>query len=361
MIRKAALLLLGTVVSIAMSFQDAAACGKEQTRWLKHDGKNRSYQIYKPCTWAPGKPALLVFHPSQSSAKEMSRTLNSPVVGQKMNDLARSRGFMVVYPDGLNNKGVNFGKRVWNDGRGFTGDQAGINNNDDLGFAEKLLDRLVKAEKANPRRIYATGLAMGGAFTYSLMCRFSNRLAGVAPVASHLSDKVMRNCALKNRNLGLLMINGSWDTVAPYCEPNQSLSPLLPNLCRDLQHYDLTRSRPDQADLKETAGDMISVFSTQTLFLRRKGCELASDTPLIDSVAPPEDLTAYKEFQYNCQHGGYGSAKVIALFGGGHVWPGGKEATGKWKDFFIWLVGPISHEISANEMVWDFLKDFKNN
>ncbi|MCB0422257.1 MAG: hypothetical protein KDD61_14765 [Bdellovibrionales bacterium] len=353
---KLAILVLLSAIYL-FSSASAFACGREQTQWLKHDGKMRSYRIYKPCTWQREKPALLIFHPSQSSGKGMSDTLNAPVVGIGMNELARTKGFMVIYPDGLNNRGYNLGARVWNDGRGFIGEQSGINDNDDLGFINALLNHITNTEKANPKKIYATGLAMGGAFSYSLLCHMSERFAGIASVASHLSERVMRSCPMNNKKLKLLMINGSWDTAAPYCAPHESLSPLLPDLCRDVTNYDQIFEKPNQADLTVTTGEMLSAFSTQTLFLRRKNCVLDSQSPVIDSISSPNDLTAFKEFNYHCAQGGPDSAKVVAIFGGGHVWPGGKEASGRLKDYFIWLVGPVSHEFNGSEYIWNYFTD----
>src|SRR4051812_29821304 len=63
--------------------------------------------------------------------------------------LSDQKGFLVVYPDGVD--------QHWNDGRGTTPpDVQGV---DDVGFVSALLQDLSQSLKINRGRVYATGMS----------------------------------------------------------------------------------------------------------------------------------------------------------------------------------------------------------
>jgi poly(3-hydroxybutyrate) depolymerase len=66
----------------------------------------------------------------------------------------------------------------------------------------------------------------------------------------------------------------------------------------------------------------------------------------VDAV--PDDATAYIERTARCA----GSADIdwYEIQGGGHTWPGGVPYLGPR------IVGRVSHELDANEVIWAFVQ-----
>jgi poly(3-hydroxybutyrate) depolymerase len=52
--------------------------------------------------------------------------------------------------------------------------------------------------------------------------------------------------------------------------------------------------------------------------------------------------------QHSAQCAGQTAVHLYEVRGGGHTWPGGQPYLGKW------LVGRVSHELDANEAIWQF-------
>lgn len=107
---------------------------------------------------------------------------------------ANDRGWIAVHPDGIANS--------WNV-TPFTSD---------VGFVEELLDALDNEVCVDPSRTYATGLSMGGYFSYMLGCELSGRFAAIAPVAG-LDANVF--CS-PNHTVPLLHIHGTSDHIVPH-------------------------------------------------------------------------------------------------------------------------------------------------
>jgi poly(3-hydroxybutyrate) depolymerase len=87
-------------------------------------------------------------------------------------ELADKEGFLVVYPQGLDNR--------WADAR----DGATPTNNDDVGFVRALLDDLKRRIAYDPTRVYATGVSIGGFFVARLGCEAADRIAAIGVVAA---------------------------------------------------------------------------------------------------------------------------------------------------------------------------------
>jgi polyhydroxybutyrate depolymerase len=81
---------------------------------------------------------------------------------------------------------------------------------DDLGFVEKMLDRLEETLCVDRDRVYATGMSNGGMFVHRLGCAMPERFAAIAPVGGTLARGF--NCAPgRSTPLSLMNVYGSRD------------------------------------------------------------------------------------------------------------------------------------------------------
>lgn len=138
---------------------------------LQHDGRERRFLVRD---FSGGKPAPVVFvlhggggHPE--NAESMSQF---DVVGAREH-------LIVVYPGGTG--GTPGGRLLtWNAGHCCA--YAMNNKIDDVGFFAKMIDSLVSSGRADPKRIYVTGMSNGGMMAHRLGRELSGRIAAIAPV-----------------------------------------------------------------------------------------------------------------------------------------------------------------------------------
>src|SRR5438132_2424911 len=164
----AALALVGLPVVIvpieAFSFYSA---NRDNGSFVS-SGEKREYLLYVPKSYDRSKPTPLVISMHGAglwgaSQRDISR----------WNELADSKGFIVVYPSGVGGKGV----RVWRA-------EPGNDLMKDVRFIAELIDTLEASYNIDSTRIYANGLSNGGGMSFALSCTLSHRIAAVGLVGS---------------------------------------------------------------------------------------------------------------------------------------------------------------------------------
>jgi len=142
-----------------------------------HDGQTRSYDIRIPSGIDLDDsivPLVVDLH---------GFTANSTIQRQTsgFDELAESKGFIVVYPQGLfqNPDGPS-----WNGGPNCCG-AASSGHVDDVGFIRAIIEELLATytDNIDRSRIFATGASNGGALTEMLACKASDLITAFAPVA----------------------------------------------------------------------------------------------------------------------------------------------------------------------------------
>ena len=121
-----------------------------------------------------------------------------------MDELADQNGFVVVYPVGVIGAARRGG--TWNVGGPMSPTSAS-----DVSFVRAILRDLNRILPVDPARVYATGLSMGGVFTYRLACEMSNTFAAIAPVAATM---VGQSCH-PSSPVAVLHIHGTDDDRIP--------------------------------------------------------------------------------------------------------------------------------------------------
>lgn len=164
---------------------------------LRHNGKERSYDLYIPSDLPDGKPLVLVLHGyADSSGRFQTETA--------FNRVAEEEKFLVCYPQGAVDMN---GHSHWNAG-------LEISRTDDAGFLHMLIDRLQADFKIDSRAVFMTGFSNGGFMCYAMACERPGLLAGIAPVAATMSGNTWRHCS-PNAPTPVMHIHGADDETVP--------------------------------------------------------------------------------------------------------------------------------------------------
>ncbi|HEX9976401.1 MAG TPA: PHB depolymerase family esterase, partial [Dehalococcoidales bacterium] len=151
---------------------------------IQSSGLERTFLVHVPPTSSTTRPMplLIALHGGGGTGQGMVTLTQG-----SLNSLADKEGFIVVYPDGIENQ--------WNDGR--EGDFTMVNREeiDDVGFISTLIDHLSQKHKIDNQRIYATGISNGAMMSYRLACELSNKIAAVAPVCGAMPLDSASRCS----------------------------------------------------------------------------------------------------------------------------------------------------------------------
>ncbi len=272
---------------------------RAQAKSLTHGAEKRRYIVYTPASYAADTtrklPVVLSFHGG-------GMTMAEQMLYTRMNRTAEAEGFIVVYPQGL--------QQDWNVGFG-TSYRDGT---DDVGFVEALLDQLQRDYRVDGSRIYATGLSRGGFFCQRLAAELSHRIAAVASVGGPLPHPVLdqqkpRGAAFP---VGVMLVHGTADRVVAY------------------------DGKP---------GGYLSAAESYRYWARRNGAPADGGAPRrID--ADRRDGTSATLLQ---AAGDGAGVALVTIHGGGHTWAGADP-------FNVGLpIGATARDVDINAVIWRFL------
>ena len=266
---------------------------------LLHDDLEREFIIYTPASINKELvPVVLVLHGGGGDASAIRRQTRFDVV-------AEEGGFLAVYPNGVNN--------AWNDGRTDLQRES-----DDVGFISALIDLLIADFNADPEKIFVTGLSNGGFMSFRMACELSNRISGIASVAATLSVQLVDMCE-PDAPVGVLIMNGTDDPIVPYDGGKVTL-------------VDITR------------GAIWSTDATISFWATHNQC---IDTPTevqLRDRAPFDGTHVFVTAYTACQ----APVSLYRVEGGGHTWPGRRQ------NLPFELIGRVSRDINASEVIWSF-------
>ena len=199
-----------SIFNISCESEDTAQVDEDgiitglQTKTFSHDNVNRNYLIYIPDSYDSeiDYPLMFLFHGFGGIASEFINTAD-------MRDLAESKNFIIVYPQGLDLAGTG---SHWNCSNPSADNKSDV---DDIGFIENLIDQLlIDYPVIDNKRIYAAGYSNGGFMSYYLGCN-SKKFAAIGSVAGTMLDDSYQSC---NANFPTAMINihGTDDFDVPY-------------------------------------------------------------------------------------------------------------------------------------------------
>jgi len=266
------------------------------------DGLDRTYLLHVPAN-LPAHPALiLAFHGGGGTAAGMEKLTG-------FDALADERGFIMVYPQGL--------QRRWNDGRGTI-----KNKVDDAGFVAALITQLTAQYGVDPGRVYATGMSNGAILANTLGCRLAGQIAAIAPVSGSLPVDVARGCS-PARPVSVLLIAGTADPIVPF-------------------NGGAVRNFHGRGE----GGDVTGAPATSRFWAQVDGCK-GFAAPIYPPVLRADDPTRLEQLDATACRSGV-DVRLIEVQGGGHVWPGGAQYLPRF------IIGPGSWQLNASAAIVDF-------
>jgi polyhydroxybutyrate depolymerase len=295
-------LVAAIVLTVAiMSPSRPAVAGDAVPHTIDMNGVTRSYLLYVP----PGQngkrlPAFMMMHGSGSTDVQQERYSN-------FDAFADAHGLVVMYPQGID--------KHWNDGRVIGHESM----SDDIGFMKAMLAEVTAQGAIDPRRVYAAGISNGGFMAQHMACVMPEALAGIAVVAA--SQPVDAACP-SPRPMPVIFFHGTADKFVPF--DGGSIAPQFGN-----------------------RGTALSNAQAVAVWQKRNGCGAGRTTQIAGKDG--SDSMPVTVETYSCP-AGRGLEDVIVQ-GGGHTWPGARQG---------WLVtkilGPVTDNISANDMMWSFFE-----
>jgi polyhydroxybutyrate depolymerase len=274
-----------------------------------HGGRERTFHVHVPPGHSPARPVPLVIalHGGGGSGERLDEMAD----GQFTRG-ADARGWVVVFPDGVENG--------WNDGRPLSSARdrrrAGV---DDVAFIAALIDHAHSRWGIDRARVYATGISNGGFMSVRLGIDLSDRLAAVAPVTASVSLAVAASAP--KRPIPVLFVNGTDDPLVPYAGGAVKV---------------LGRER----------GEILSTDDAVAWWVRHNRCRSAPVSRALPDLAP-DDGTRVTVTTWG---GGDQGAEVVLyrIDGGGHTWPGGRPYLGER------MVGRVCRDFEGVEAIFDF-------
>jgi polyhydroxybutyrate depolymerase len=269
-------------------------------------GTARAWFVYAPPSYDSAKPmpVVVLLHGRPSNATSMAFMT-------RMNDVADKKGFIVVYPEGVNNE--------WNAFYDLTR-QRSLAPQDDIKFLRELLADLSQDLNIDRRRTYVGGYSNGGFMTYRLACSMADTFAGFAAVDAGLYTVLKDKCR-GGVATPILIMNGTADPSIPY-----------------------TGVEVESGDGQKTRVSL-SVPETVAWFINRNDCSMVGVTTTFPPRGQSPGTQALRFAAKDCK-----KAPVIfwRIDGGGHTWPGVGGPTPD-SDF-----GLTNMDINAGEVIWEF-------
>lgn len=251
------------------------------------NGESRTFLVHAPNGLTQPAPLVFAFHGKWGQGQDQLRLSG-------LNEVAASRGFIVVYPDGKN--------KEWDAGirRGFMKRRVG----DDMAFVRAMVEKMQRDYRIDPKRIYATGMSNGASFVHRLACEMPETIAAVAAVAGTIAPTIDATCQ-PSRPISIMQISGTDDPIVPYG------GNLILRSVDDT--VDGWRSRNECG--AQAAGNRVTNDIEQLSYSR---CEQGTEVVL------------------------------YRVEGGGHTWPGG------WQYAPVSVVGSTTNSMNASDRIWQF-------
>ena len=164
-------------------------------------GKEREYRLVVPKSVDPEKPVPLVFafHGFLIDSKDLM-----PVYTQ-LDKLAEDKGFILVYPNGLN--------RSWPLWAGAA--------KDDLALFDELYDNLGEKYNIDRSRVYLAGMSNGAFFSHLLATQRDDKIAAIVMHSGSLGLAGLLDPKAKHK-YAVLVVHGTKDFIFPMEEAHKT-------------------------------------------------------------------------------------------------------------------------------------------
>ena len=279
--------------ALMLSLMSSICLGQTEYGQFQFDGYARDHIVYLPENFEPGLPLVLNLHGYGMEALDM------PLISS-MNNIADTAGFVVAYPNAVNN--------VWNSGIGDSPSWPAPDV-DDISYISALIDTLYTQYEIDTNRVYSCGFSNGGFMSFRLALELGERIQKVASVVGVVTPTIVA-AADSTAPIPVLCMLGTEDPVVPF------------------------------------AGGVSGWYSgseTVDFWVEHNQCSSTVDSLLMPDFDPFDDCTVTL-FPYS--ESAVGSQVIYyRIEGGGHKWP-----SGFWYEFG----GAMNFDIHGSQVIWDF-------
>jgi polyhydroxybutyrate depolymerase len=283
-------------------------------------GLPRDYLLATPAAGAPGpRPLVLLLHGHLGTAANALGEGRVPSPLSAWLDIADREQVLVAALQGL--KGAD-NRTGWHDCRidALENPQA-----DDVGFAERVVQALVKAGRADPQRVYVMGMSNGGMMAYRLALEMKPAPVAIAAVSSSMAAH--SSCTVAPQKVSVLLINGTDDPIVPYAGGAVGV-------------------------FSHKSGSVTGAEATRDFWLRADGLAGVAGTVTPSPHLAATDPTSVLKTTYGPDAGP--QVEMITIVKGGHVEPSLRYHYG-WA--YSRLVGSQNRDFESAEEAWAFFRD----
>lgn len=298
-------LLLSLSYFLMVTFSQAQNINKT----ISVDNRNREYIIHLPPSFntLTKLPVIFALHGGGGTSK-------GAVPFYNLETLADKNNFIIVYPNALD--------KAWSI-PGMTSRVKGLDTSvNDLHFMNVLLDTMIAGYKADPEKVFFTGISCGAMFSYYLVNAMNSRITAIAAVCGGISETQAQMYSFK-KPVSVLVINGTGDPLIKY------------------------EGGYGKLNKRNEGNEDANLVPTEKLVDKIVLLDRCNAKPQITML--PDNNAADKctetEYIYECA-----GVKVdfIKIENGGHTWAGGTQYLPKF------LIGRLCKDFSASQKVFDF-------
>ncbi|RDY58649.1 alpha/beta hydrolase family esterase [Flagellimonas nanhaiensis] len=171
---------------------------------INMDGIQRGFTYYEPPLIRSNPDFIMVLH-----GATMSVDLMRAVTGNGFEKIAKeNKDAIVIYPSGFDN--------FWNDCRKEATYTTKLENMDDIGFFEAIVQKLSIKYNIKENKVFVVGFSNGGHMVYKLAKVRPDRFNGFAVVGANLPTQDNDDCNLGNTPVSMFIANGTSDPINPY-------------------------------------------------------------------------------------------------------------------------------------------------
>jgi polyhydroxybutyrate depolymerase len=222
-------------------------------------------------------PLVVALHGGGGSASGFARYTG-------LQDLADEMGFIVVFPQGLNNR--------WYDSIHLSREPE-MEWVDDTGFIAALVESVGRAHSTGP--VFVMGLSNGGMFVQELLVTRGDLFSGGASVVSQMPAGFAGHTS---NPVPVLFMNGTLDPLVPYGGGTVTLP------------------------WGETRGEVLSTNESVALWLGWNGIGCEPELTFLPDTDPEDGATAVLS---EWSKDGRVVVALCTIEGGGHTLPGGRQ------------------------------------
>lgn len=264
------------------------------------DGLSRTYLVNLPPNYYESSsfPLVIALHGGGGSGVNFEFSTG-------LTDKANSENFIIVYPNGYLGPGK---KRTWN--AGYCCGAAKAQDINDVKFISSLIDKLSSEFKINTQKIYITGHSNGGMMGYRIASELSNKIAAIA----------VNSCSMVVKS-----------PINPY-----RAVPVLH------MHSILDVNIPFNGGIGVNGRYFPPVDSILNIWANINACNAIPQIKYYTGYS----YKAWIDCSPNL------SVQLYLTNDGGHSWPQGNKVNPN--------ADPTSKVINANDLLWNFFKQFQS-